>query len=115
MAPPPKPKKSDANRTATLVSETIHAHTSPLTQRSEAIAAASDAITDQEKKLVRDTKKLSQQADALEKTVDRSVEQLKEMGDLQNWAEVVFRDIAVLEETMRMVEEEREVQGSEES
>ena len=36
---------------------------------------------------------------------DKARDGLKEIGDVQNWAEVIERDLLVLEETVRMVEE----------
>ena len=98
--------KSSTKSTSALVSATLREHTTPLTERTEAIVSASQSIATQKRILVQDTQKLSQQAQELEKTIVQSVDQLKELGDLQNWAEVVFRDISVIEETMRMVEEQ---------
>ena len=98
--------KSSTTSTSALVSATIREHTAPLTERTEAIISASQSIAAQKRILVQDTQKLSRQAQELEKTLDQSVDQLKEMGDLQNWAEVVFRDISVIEDTLRMVEEQ---------
>ncbi|KAG9582171.1 hypothetical protein KCU77_g12956, partial [Aureobasidium melanogenum] len=98
--------KPTTKSTSALVSATLREHTAPLTQRTEAVVSASQSIDAQKRTLVQDTQKLSRQAEELEKTIGQSVDQLKEMGDLQNWAEVVFRDISVLEETLRMVEEQ---------
>lgn len=98
--------KSPIKSTSALVSATLREHTTPLTERTEAIVTASKSIAAQKRVLVQDTQKLSRQAQELEKTIDQSVDQLKELGDLQNWAEVVFRDISVIEETLRMVEEQ---------
>ncbi|KAI5223053.1 hypothetical protein E4T46_04461 [Aureobasidium subglaciale] len=89
-----------------MVSATLREHTAPLTERTEAITSASKSIASQKRTLIQDTQKLSRQAEELDKTIGQSVDQLKEMGDLQNWAEVVFRDIFVIEETLRMVEEQ---------
>lgn len=103
------PETPSAKSTSLLVSSTIREHTAPLTERTEAIASASKSLARQEKVLLQDTQKLSRQAEELEKTIDESVDQLKELGDLQNWAEVVFRDISIIEDTLRMVEnQERE-------
>lgn len=96
----------DNKSTSALVSATLREHTTPLTERTDAIIAASKSIAAQKQTLVQDTRKLARQAEELEKTIGQSVDQLKEMGDLQNWAEVVFRDISVIEETLRMVEEQ---------
>jgi predicted nucleic acid-binding Zn-ribbon protein len=97
---------SSTKSTSTLVAATLREHTAPLTEQTETIISASQSISAQRRILVQDTQKLSRQAQELEKTLGQSVDQLKEMGDLQNWAEVVFRDISVIEETLRMVEEE---------
>jgi hypothetical protein len=35
---------------------------------------------------------------------------MREFGDVQNWAEMLERDFMVLEETMRLVEREAEVE-----
>ncbi|KAH0283536.1 hypothetical protein M436DRAFT_51386 [Aureobasidium namibiae CBS 147.97] len=98
--------KSSTKSTSALVSATLREHTTPLTERTEAIVSASQSIAAQKRILIQDTQKLSQQAQELEKTMNQSVDQLKELGDLQNWAEVVFRDISVIEETLRMVDEQ---------
>jgi uncharacterized coiled-coil DUF342 family protein len=103
---------SSTKSTSALVSATLREHTAPLTERTEAIVSASQSVSAQRRNLVQDTQKLSRQAQELEKTLDQSVDQLKEMGDLQNWAEVVFRDISVIEEILRMVEEEEEAANS---
>ncbi|KAI4716578.1 hypothetical protein E4T48_07241 [Aureobasidium sp. EXF-10727] len=98
--------KSTSKSTSALVSATLREHTTPLTERTEAIVSASQSIDAQKRALVQDTQKLLRQAEELEKTIGQSVDQLKEMGDLQNWTEVVFRDISVIEETLRMAEEQ---------
>ena len=38
---------------------------------------------------------------------DESRGKLKEIGDIQNWAEILERDLLVLEETVRLGEGER--------
>ncbi|KAI4836015.1 hypothetical protein E4T44_08514 [Aureobasidium sp. EXF-8845] len=97
---------SSTNSTSALVAATLREHTAPLTERTGTIISASQSLSAQRRTLVQDTQKLSRQAQELEKAFEQSVDQLKEMGDLQNWAEVVFRDISVIEETLKMVEEE---------
>ena len=77
-----------------------------MNERTEAIVAASKSLESQRQGLLKDTQRLSRQTDALEKAMDENVDQLKEMGDLQNWTEVVFRDISILEETLKTVEEQ---------
>ena len=100
--------EKDTTSTAALVNSTLRLHTDPLNQRSEAIASASTSLAAQEKSVVQNTQKLSRQADELEEIVGKSVAQLKEMGDLQNWAEYVFREISIVEETLKLAEEQRD-------
>jgi len=110
------PDQTSSNRsTSALVAATLREHTAPLTERTDAITSASQSISAQKRILVQDTQKLSRHAQELEKTLNQSVDQLKEIGDLQNWAEVVFRDISVIEETLRMVEEEEAANGREDN
>ena len=48
------------------------------------------------------------------KAAEQAREKLKELGDIQNWAEVLERDLLVLEETVREGEErEREMERRE--
>ena len=44
------------------------------------------------------------EANRHQKVADDAAEKLKELGDIQNWAEVLERDLLVLEETMKMGE-----------
>ena len=55
------------------------------------------------------TAALHKQADQLQQVADRSTVKLKEIGDVQNWAEMIERDLLRVEETLRMVEERREL------
>lgn len=100
------PDKSSADSTSAVVSATLRQHTAPMNERTEAIIAASKSLESQRQGLLKDTERLSRQTDALEKAMNENVDQLKEMGDLQNWAEVVFRDISIIEETLKAVEEQ---------
>ena len=52
------------------------------------------------------TKALKKQSDELENLVISTTAQLKGFGDLQNWAEVVWRDIYVLEEVFDIMDAE---------
>ncbi|KAI1934100.1 hypothetical protein LOZ58_002468 [Ophidiomyces ophidiicola] len=60
----------------------------------------------QEDELKRTTKQLFKQGNELEKLSDQGHQGLKEVGDLQNWAEMMERDLLVVEETLRLAEEE---------
>lgn len=63
-------------------------------------------IQKQEDELKETTNKISQDANELEKLVDYGSQALKEVGDLQNWAELMERDLLIVEETLRLAEEE---------
>jgi ABC-type transporter Mla subunit MlaD len=64
----------------------------------------SKAIATQEKNLVKATAALNKESAKWAKMVDKTTKQLNEFGDVQNWAEVLERDLLVLEETVRLVE-----------
>ena len=62
------------------------------------------AVTKQEKTLDRETAALAKQSKEWQKLVDDSTKKLKEVGDTQNWAEMIERDLMVVEETLRLAE-----------
>lgn len=72
--------------------------------RATDLHANSEAITKQEKELAKQTNSLSKQGAQWQKLADTSTKKLNEIGDIQNWAEMIERDLLVLEETLRLVE-----------
>lgn len=72
--------------------------------RAADLHANSAAIAKQEKELAKQTAALSKQADQWQKLADQSTKKLNEIGDIQNWAEMIERDLLVVEETLRLVE-----------
>ncbi|KAH8730383.1 hypothetical protein GQ44DRAFT_573493, partial [Phaeosphaeriaceae sp. PMI808] len=64
----------------------------------------SEAISKQEKDLAKQTAALAKESAQWEKLLSGGTKQLNEVGDVQNWAEMIERDLLVLEETMRLVE-----------
>ncbi|KAF2470718.1 uncharacterized protein BDR25DRAFT_303731 [Lindgomyces ingoldianus] len=64
----------------------------------------SEAIAKQEKELTKQTAALAKQSAQWQKLADTSTKKLNEIGDIQNWAEMIERDLLVLEETLRLVE-----------
>jgi hypothetical protein len=78
-----------------------------LRTRTADLHANSKAIAKQEKELLKQTAALSKQSEQWQKLGDASTKQLNEVGDVQNWAEMLERDLLVLEETVRLVDEER--------
>ncbi|KAI9820742.1 MAG: hypothetical protein M1827_005112 [Pycnora praestabilis] len=64
----------------------------------------SAAISKQEADLAKQTAALSKQSVQWQKMADNSRDKLKEIGDIQNWAELIERDLLVVEETLRIAE-----------
>ncbi|WEW57270.1 hypothetical protein PRK78_002735 [Emydomyces testavorans] len=62
----------------------------------------------QEAELAKTTRQVGKQANELEKLADQGRQGLKEVGDLQNWAEMMERDLLVVEEAVRLAEEEED-------
>lgn len=63
------------------------------------------AIEKQERDVERALADLRREDDKLLKVLNNGSRQVKELGDVQNWAERLERDFLVLEETMRLVHE----------
>lgn len=83
---------------------------SDLKSRAANLHSNSTALEKQQKALVKETANLKKETDKLKKVADQGMKDIKEIGDVQNWAEVLERDFLVLEETLRLV---REGTGSE--
>ena len=81
---------------------------SELQSRVKDIHANSAVIAKQETEVAKQTALLAKQSAQYQRIADESREKLKEIGDVQNWAELMERDLLVLEETMRIVEEEQQ-------
>jgi len=110
--PLPSQQTADA-RTAFLDAlKTIGSSTTTsLETRVADIHTSSDAISAQEASLSKQTDLLAKQTEEFQKLADESRGKLKEIGDVQNWAEIIERDLLVLEETMRIVDEEAAKDG----
>lgn len=78
-----------------------------LRTRTADLHANSAAIATQEKELAKQTAALRKESDKWQKLGDTSTKKLNEIGDVQNWAEMLERDLLVLEETARLVDAER--------
>ncbi|KAJ4368816.1 hypothetical protein N0V83_005898 [Neocucurbitaria cava] len=68
----------------------------------------SAAISKQEKDLAKQTAALAKQNADLEKVLQGGNKTLNEVGDIQNWTEMLHRDLLVLEETIRLVDGKEE-------
>ncbi|KAF3048229.1 hypothetical protein E8E12_011360 [Didymella heteroderae] len=85
-----------------------------LRTRTADLHANSAAIVKQEKELAKETAALRKETDKWQKLGDTSTKRLNELGDVQNWAEMLERDLLVLEETARLVDEQSARWGREE-
>ena len=115
IEPPPAPSSfspPDPQRIAEArVAFTAHllsignSHISSLAGRVSEIRNNFLAISKQEADLAKNIKKLATEAIKKHQQVaDRAAGKLKELGDIRSWAEVLKRDLLMLEETMKMGE-----------
>lgn len=72
-------------------------------------------MTKQENELKKEIGKLGKGGDKLEKVVREGQRKVKELGNVQNWAEVLERDFLVVEEVLRLVDGESEQWSGSES
>ncbi|KAJ4353115.1 hypothetical protein N0V95_003649 [Ascochyta clinopodiicola] len=78
-----------------------------LRTRTADLHANSAAIAKQEKELAKQTAALKKESDKWQKLGDTSTKKLNEIGDVQNWAEMLERDLLVLEETLRLADNDK--------
>lgn len=102
VPPPPDPQRTAEARAAftTHLSAIGNSHLSSLSTRAADISSNSDAISKQEDILSKNTAKLEKESRKHEKIADNASKKLKELGDVQNWAEVLERDLRVVEEAL---------------
>ena len=107
-SPPPNPQATLEARAAFLgsLSSVGTSLTNPLESRAQTIHSNASALTAQEADLKKSTKALAKSGDEFQKLADENIGKLKEIGDVQNWAECIERDLQVLEESLRLAEEE---------
>ncbi|MCJ1418158.1 hypothetical protein MMC32_004503 [Xylographa parallela] len=77
-----------------------------LQARARDIHTSAAALARQDAAVATQTAGLARQTAQYQQLADDSRGKLKEIGDVQNWAEMIERDLLVLEETMRIVDEE---------
>jgi chromosome segregation ATPase len=77
-------------------------------RRAADLQSNAEAISKQEAELAKQTAALAKESAQWQKLADSSTKKLNEVGDLQNWAEMIERDLLVVEETLRLAEEKPE-------
>ncbi|PNS17017.1 hypothetical protein CAC42_4981 [Sphaceloma murrayae] len=75
-----------------------------LQSRASVLHEGGESIARQEAEVQSSTAALAKQNDELEKLLNSTNKSLNEIGDVQNWAEMIERDLLVVEETLRLVE-----------
>ncbi|PYH32574.1 uncharacterized protein BO87DRAFT_338167, partial [Aspergillus neoniger CBS 115656] len=113
MPPPEKSKetleaKSAFSATLLNIGST---HASPLVERAHIITENAAALDKQQAELEAHTAALAKQNESWDKLAGEARDGLKEIGDVQNWAEVVERELLVLEEMMGYVESKGDGDG----
>lgn len=98
--------RTNEARTAFTASLTAigHNYDQPLQTRAETLHEMDTILRGQEEQVSSATAGLGRQNAEMEGTLDTAREGLKEIGDVQNWAELLERDLLVVEEVLRDVE-----------
>ncbi|EEP81647.1 hypothetical protein UREG_06512 [Uncinocarpus reesii 1704] len=106
--PSPSPDPTAEARTAFLASlKSVGSNLdTDLRARASTLHENAAIIQKQEAELKRTTDQLAKQGNELEKLADQGQQGLKEVGDLQNWAEMMERDLLIVEESLRLADEE---------
>jgi hypothetical protein len=112
LTPDQRQKEALAAFTATLHSVGTNLE-APLRERATIINGNALSLERQEAELAGHSAALAKQNDGWEKIADDTRAGLKEIGDVQNWAEMIERDLLVLESMMDEVEGEMDLDGSE--
>ncbi|KAI8630985.1 hypothetical protein F5Y19DRAFT_41862 [Xylariaceae sp. FL1651] len=88
---------------AALVASVSNMLDSELQSRASLLHANASALSKQERDVAKAAEALRKENDKLAKVAKDAGRRIKELGNVQNWAEVLERDFLVLEETMRLV------------
>ncbi|KAK4101982.1 hypothetical protein N658DRAFT_394124, partial [Parathielavia hyrcaniae] len=76
-----------------------------LTSRAAQLHGNNAAIERQERDVARATGLLRRENDRLGALAETHARRVKEIGNVQNWAEMLEREFVILEETLRLVDE----------
>ncbi|KAI9869481.1 MAG: hypothetical protein M1813_000270 [Trichoglossum hirsutum] len=94
-------RASELRASLSAVGSTLDAELRP---RITTIHSNSTALASQQADLSKQTAKLQKESVQWQKMADSSRGKLKELGDIQNWAEMIERDLQVVEETLRIAD-----------
>ncbi|KAI2642162.1 hypothetical protein GGS21DRAFT_292989 [Xylaria nigripes] len=92
-----------AEARAALIASMSNMLDSELQSRASLLHSNAAALSRQEKDVAKASEALRRENDKLAKVAKDAGRKIKELGNVQNWAEVLERDFLVLEETMRLV------------
>jgi hypothetical protein len=92
---------SELRASLSAVGSTLDAELRP---RITTIHSNSTALASQQADLAKQTTKLQKEGAQWQKMADNSRDKLKELGDIQNWADMIERDLQILEETLRIAD-----------
>ena len=81
-------------------------------RRAHDLHANASAIQKQEAEVKKQASALAKETAKWQKEVDKATRGVNEIGDVQNWAEMMERDLLVLEETLRLAEGEDQMQSA---
>ncbi|KAG6010256.1 hypothetical protein E4U21_007305 [Claviceps maximensis] len=87
---------------AAVVASLSNLFDSELQSRAGVLHGNAAALDRQERDVLRATDKLRREREKLAREADRAARKVKELGNVQNWAEVLERGFLVLEETVRL-------------
>lgn len=105
-APSEAAKAQEEARAAFLASlhSTGSTHDAQFQRRAQDLHSNAAAISKQEAELQRQTQALAKESAKWQKELDKGLGRLKDVGDVQNWAEMLERDLLRVEETLRLAE-----------
>jgi len=110
--PSPSAERQVAEARTALVASIGNMLDSELRGRAAVLHASDAAIAQQERDVARAADGLRRENDKLARVATDAARQVKELGNVQNWAEVLEREFLVIEETLRLVREGSEGSGS---
>ncbi|KAH8880046.1 hypothetical protein GQ53DRAFT_619354, partial [Thozetella sp. PMI_491] len=103
--PSPSTQRQIAEARTALIASISNILDSDLQARAQQLHANNAAIERQERDVVKATEALRRENDKLQKLAADTVRDIKPVGHVQNYAELLEREFLVLEETMRLVRE----------